>query len=220
MRDSVQFVVDNLPALAEGLRVTVELSVIGCVGTLALGFVVAAARASRHRAISAAALMYIEFLRNTPFVGQIFFLYFGLPALGVTLSGFTIGWVSLILWGAAYAAENYRAGLEAVPSHYLDGALALGFSWRQALARIVWPIGVRIAVPSLGNTAAAVVKNSSYLSLIAVADLTQNAINIVNGSFRVTEMFLVMGVVYLTLVALVSLAFNLVERRFGIEGRM
>lgn len=177
---SGDFLLENVPALADGLRVTVELSLIGCLGAWCSAFGWRPCGMAQARPLRAAALVYIEFFRNTPFVGQIFFLYFGLPALGVRLSGYTIGWVSLVLWGAAYSAENYRAGFEAVPSQYVDGALALGFGERQAFHRIAVPIGLRIALPSLGNTAVAVVKNSSYLVLIAVPELTQTAINIVN----------------------------------------
>lgn len=216
---SIEFIRETLPGLLPAAWLTVQLSAIGIAGGVAGGVLVAGVHALGNRFVNKVILAYVEFIRNTPFVGHIFFLFFGLPVLGVTLSPFTIGWLSLILWGVGYSAENFRAGFEAVPKSYTDGARALGFRGRDIVVRVLMPVGFRIAFPAAGNTAIAILKNSSYLMLIAVPELTYAAISIVNLSFRAFEMFFVMGVFYLALVGALSAAMVAAERWLAVEQR-
>jgi polar amino acid transport system permease protein len=216
---SGHFLWDSLPSLIDGLRVTVEVSAIGIAGGLAGGVLLAVCRAAGGRLTRAVIASYVGFVRNTPFVGHLFFLYFGLPSAGVILSGYQVAWISLIAWGAAYSAENFRAGIEAVPANIIEGAEALGLRRPTVFLRVVLPIAFRIALPAAGNTAVGVLKNSSYTMLIAVPELTYRAINIVNDSYRVWEMFVALGVSYLLLVAALGGGIALLEKRLAVAER-
>jgi polar amino acid transport system permease protein len=159
---------------------------------------------------------YVELFRNTPLLVQIFFLYFALPAVGIKLQAFTVAWLSLVLWGGAYQVENFRAGFEAVSRGYREAASALGLGRGATFSAIVLPIGLRIALPSLANICISILKNSSYMVAISFHELTDTAVNIVSLSFRVFEMFLVIGVIYLGLAWLLGLGVGSLERRLAL----
>src|SRR5919201_3230360 len=107
------FVSDNAGELAHGLGQTLELSAIAIAGAFVVGAVLGAARAHRLPVVSQLAAVYVEVIRNTPILVQIFFLYFGLPEIGVRLEAFTVAWLSVMIWGGAFNTENFRAGVEA-----------------------------------------------------------------------------------------------------------
>src|SRR5512144_2741726 len=104
------YISDNHEVLLRGLKLTFEISAIGIVGSFFIGVVFGAARAYRIPVASQLAAVYVELFRCTPILLQIFFLFFGLPQLGITLDGFTVAWLALVLWGGAYNIENFRAG--------------------------------------------------------------------------------------------------------------
>lgn len=212
------YVIGTLPDLLAGLRRTLEVSAIGVAGALAVGVLGGGARAARVPILSPVANVFVEFIRNTPLVVQIFFLYFAMPQVNVTLSAFTVGWLSLVLWGGAYNIENFRAGFEAVPRGYQEAASALGLTRLQAFRYVILPIGVRIALPSLTNTCISVLKNSSYLVAISFPELTTTAVNIVSLSFRVFELFITIAVIYLALVWALAALMAGVERRLVLPG--
>src|SRR2546430_8919241 len=210
------YVLGTLSQLWAGLRLTLAISAIGIAGSLAVGLAGGALRAARVPVLGHAVGLYVELFRNTPLIVQLFFLYFGLPEVHVTLSAFTVGWLGLVLWGGAYNVENFRAGFDAVSRAYRDAARALGMSATAIFLSVVLPIGFRFAIPSLTNTCISVLKNSSYLIAISLPELTTTAINIVSLSFRVFEMFAAIAVVYLALVWTLSGAMAAVERRLAL----
>jgi polar amino acid transport system permease protein len=212
------YVLGTLPELLSGLRLTIAVSAIGVLGALAVGIVGGGLRAAQVPVANQVANVYVEFIRNTPLLVQIFFLYFAMPQLNVTLSAFTVGWLSLVLWGGAYNIENFRAGFEAVAQGYREAASALGLSGLQAFRHVVLPIGVRISLPSLTNTCISVLKNSSYLVAISFPELTTTAVNIVSLSFRVFEMFITIAAIYLALVWSLSALMAALERRLALPG--
>src|SRR5919108_4704198 len=128
--DVWSFVSDNFDELVAGLRRTLVVSLIAIAGALLIGLVLGAARAHRIPVVSQLAAIYVEVIRNTPLLVQVFFIYFGLsePPFNIRLTAFTAGCVSLIIWGGAFNTENFRAGFEAVPDRYREAGLALGFS--------------------------------------------------------------------------------------------
>lgn len=212
------YVLQALPQLWAGLRLTLEISAIGIVGGLILGVLGGGLRAARVPLLGPLASFYVEAIRNTPLVVQIFFLYFALPNAHLTLSAFTVGCLSLVLWGGAYNVENFRAGFEAVSRGHREAATALGLTGLQAFRYVVLPIGLRIALPSLTNTCISVLKNSSYMVAISLAELTTTAVNLVALSFRVFELFITIGAIYLALVWTLSAAMSRVERRLAVSG--
>lgn len=212
------YVLDHLPELVEGLGRTLAISAVGMLGALVVGAVLGAVAALRVPVARQLVTCYVEIFRNTPLLVQIFFLYFALPEVGVSLSGFTVGWLSLLLWGGAYNVENFRAGFEAVEHGYVEACRALGFSRLAAFRRTTFPLGTRIATPSVTNTLISVFKNSSFMVAISYPELTETAVGLVAVSFRVFELFVAIGIVYLGLVWLLSLGSGALERRLAIPG--
>src|SRR5438132_9840812 len=120
------YLTDNADDLVAGLRRTLEVSAIAIVGAFFIGLLLGAARAHRIPVVSQLAAVYVEVIRNTPILVQIFFLYFGLPELGIRLDGFTVAWLAIMIWGGAFNTENFRAGFEAVQFRYREAGKALG----------------------------------------------------------------------------------------------
>ena len=179
-----------------------------------------AARAHRIPVVSQLTAVYVEVIRNTPILVQIFMIFFALPQFGVTLNQFTVAWLSVMIWGGAFNSENFRAGFEAVPYRYREAGYALGFSRRETFLNVTLPIGGRIALPSSINTYISVVKNTSLMYVISYNELTTTALNISAQSLETLEALTVLGVVYLTLVWTLSAAIRLLESRLALpEGR-
>jgi His/Glu/Gln/Arg/opine family amino acid ABC transporter permease subunit len=210
------FILDNLPELAAGLRRTLEASAIGIAGAFAIGLVLGAMRAHRIPVLSQLAAVYVEVIRNTPILVQIFFLYFGLPRFGIRFDSFTVAWLAVTIWGGAFNTENFRAGFEAVPYRYREAGLALGFGRVATFLHVTLPIGGRIALPSSINTYISVLKNTSLMTAIGYAELTTVARTIAASTFRDAEMLLVIAVVYLVIVWSLSALIRLLEARLAL----
>jgi His/Glu/Gln/Arg/opine family amino acid ABC transporter permease subunit len=215
---SWQIIWDSRDELAEGLKRTIEVAAIGIAGAFAIGLVLGAARAHRIPVISQLATVYVEIIRNTPILVQIFLIFFGLPALNPNLrfTPFTTAWLSVMIWGGAFNTENFRAGFEAVPARYREAGLALGFSRLGTFYLVTLPIGGRIALPSSINTYISVLKNTSLMTAIGFLELTTTARSIAAATFRDVEMLSVIAVVYLVLVWSLSFGIRLVERHLAL----
>jgi His/Glu/Gln/Arg/opine family amino acid ABC transporter permease subunit len=210
------FVTDNAGELADGLRRTLQVSAIAIVGAFFIGLVMGAARAHRTPVVSQVAAAYVEVIRNTPILVQIFFIFFGLPQFGITFDAFTVAWLAVMIWGGAFNTENFRAGFEAVPARYREAGLALGFSRVGTFFNVTLPIGGRIALPSSINTYISVLKNTSLMFVISYPELTTTALQINALTLQTVETFTVLGVVYLTLVWSLSGLIRLVESRLAL----
>ena len=215
--DLVSFVSENWEPLLHGLRRTLTVAAIAIVGAFLIGLVLGAARAHRIPVISQLAAVYVEVVRNTPILVQIFFLYFGLGQFEQTrMSVFTVAWLSVMVWGGAFNTENFRAGFEAVPFNFREAGLALGFSRVRTFLNVTLPIGGRIALPSSINTYIAVFKNTALLYVIAYEELTTTAFQIQALTLETLEAWTVLGIVYLTLVWMLSALIRLLEARLAL----
>jgi His/Glu/Gln/Arg/opine family amino acid ABC transporter permease subunit len=210
------FIWDNREALWQGFKNTLKVAAIGVAGASVIGLLLGAARAHRIPVISQLAATYVELIRNTPILVQIFFLYYGLPQFGILLNTYTVAWLAVMIWGGAFNTENFRAGFEAVPPRYREGAYALGFSRVKTFLNVTLPIGGRIALPSSINTYISVLKNTSLLIAIGYPELTNVANNIQATTFRVFEMFFVLAAVYLSLVWALSALIRVLERHLAL----
>jgi polar amino acid transport system permease protein len=214
-----QFIRDHLPEFWQGLKNTLKIAAIGIAGSAVIGIVLGAARAHRIPVISQLAAVYVEVIRNTPILVQIFFIAFGLPELPyhpIRLDAFTVAWLSVTIWGGAFNTENFRAGFEAVPVRFREAARALGFGRLGTFVNVTLPIGGRIALPSSINTYISVLKNTSLLTAIGYVELTSTGYNLESETFKATEIFFVLGVVYLALVWTLSALIRLVEARLAL----
>jgi len=210
------FVSENWRELLDGLINTLKVSAIAIAGSFVIGLVLGAARAHRIPVVSQLTAVYVEIIRNTPILIQIFMLFFALPQLGIRLNAFTTAWVAVTIWGGAFNSENFRAGFEAVPQRYREAGLALGFGRLGTFVNVTLPIGGRIALPSSINTYISVVKNTSLMYVIGYPELTTTAINIANLTLETLEALTVIGVLYLALVWTLSAAIRLLESRLAL----
>jgi His/Glu/Gln/Arg/opine family amino acid ABC transporter permease subunit len=214
--DLWSFVSENWRELLDGLVNTLKVALIAIAGSFVIGLVLGAARAHRIPVVSQLTVGYVELVRNTPILLQIFMIFYALPQLGVTWNAFTVAWVSVMIWGGAFNSENFRAGFEAVSYRYREGAYALGFTPLKTFLNVTLPIGGRIALPSSINTYISVLKNTSLMYVIGYEELTTTAINIANLSLETLEALTVIAVVYLVLVWTLSAAIRRLETRLAL----
>lgn len=164
---------DALPKFGRGAIITMQVSVTAMLLAISLGLLLAVARVFSPKPLAAIATVYIEFVRGTPVLIQLFFIFYGLPSVGVKLSPFWAGAIGLGLNYAAYEAEVYRTGLFAIPRTQWESALALGMSRWQAMKEIILPQAVRIVIPPITNDFISLLKDSSLVSIITMVDLTK-----------------------------------------------
>ena len=207
---------ENWDELLWALKRTLQISAIAIAGAFAIGLVLGAARAARVPVVSQLAAVYVEVIRNTPILVQIFFLYFGLPQIDIRLDAFTVAWLAVTIWGGAFNTENFRAGFEAVPKNLREAGLALGFSRLATFANVTLPIGGRIARPSSINTYISVVKNTSLMYVIAYPELTKTALDINALTLQTIETFTVLAVAYLIIVWSMSAVIRVIERHLAL----
>ena len=190
---------DNRGLLSEGLWRTIQVSRIGIVGATVIGIVLGAVRANRIPVLTQLAAAYVEIIRNTPILVQIFMLFYGLPTAqpAPAIHGFTTACLAVTIWGGAFNTENFRAGFEAVPYRYREAGLALGFSRLATFFRVTLPIGGRIALPSTINTYVSVLKNTSLMTAIGFQELTTTSRSISASNFATSRCSPTVAVVYL-----------------------
>jgi putative glutamine transport system permease protein len=202
-----------------GLWLTVQISVLGLIGALVLGTVVALMRVSPLGVLRWIGGAYVEFFRNTPLVVQLFFLFLGLPFIGIRFSSetfenlFRSAVVGMALYHAAYMGEVVRGGLLAVDKGQIEAARSLGLSYVGMLRYVQLPQTFRAVVPPLANIAIALVKNTSLASTIGVAELLYAAEIVESRTFRAEEAFLTATLFFLMLTIPLGIAANALERR-------
>lgn len=193
------FAWEILPKLGAALWVTIQATVLGMLLAITLGLVLALLRRAPWRVVSWPVALVVEFVRSTPLLVQMYFLFYVLPMLGLGMSALTTGVLALGLHYAAYCSEVYRAGLESVPRGQLEAATALNLSpWRTSLD-VVLPQAIPPVVPALGNYLIAMFKDTPLLSAITVVELLQESKIIGSATFRYTEPLTLVGLMFLVL---------------------
>jgi len=202
-----------------GLWVTIQISVLGLLGALIIGTVVAVMRVSPLAPLRWIGATYVEFFRNTPLVVQLFFLFLGLPLIGFRFSTdtfehiFRAAFVGMGVYHGAYVAEVVRGGLLGVDRGQIEAARSLGLSYAQMLRYVQLPQTFRSVIPPLGNIGIALVKNTSLASTIGVTELLFAAEIVESRTFRAEEAFVAATLLYLSLTIPLGIAVNTLERR-------
>lgn len=209
------YIYKALPDLMSGLGMTLKVSGVAIVLSLLMGVVGAALRTSGIKAIEMCVAGYVEFIRGTPYLVQIFFIFYGLPSIGLKLSIFWSGALALTIWASAFHIESFRAGLAAVGQGVRDASASLSLKRWQHGWFIVFPLALRAALPSVMNTVVATVKNSAYLQAIGLVELTFVAVDRIAYEFRTVEMFASICVIYLICVFILSGLGHRLERRLN-----
>lgn len=185
--------------IAEGLGRTILLTIIGTVFGLALGIIGGACRAWQVQPLSTIFRIYVEMIRNTPFLVQLFFIFFGLPAIGVTMNAWTASILAMIINLGAYSTEIVRAGIQATPKGQIEAAASLAMTRFQILRHVVLPPSLGRIWPALCSQIIIVMLGSSVCSQISMEEMTFVANFIQSRNFRGFEIYIVIAVLYLIL---------------------
>ncbi|MBD9492188.1 amino acid ABC transporter permease [Ensifer sp. ENS11] len=202
------------PMFLEGAIQTLRMSAIAMVAGLALGIVFMLMRMSKLAAVRMIAVGYIELIRNTPFLVQIFFIYFGMPTLGIKLDGEEAAILAMSLNCAAYAAEIVRGGVQSIRPGQIEAGRALGLHTIDIYRFIVFRPAIRAVYPALCSQFILMMLNSSLVASVSAEELTYMAQTLDAQTFRSFEIYFVLGAVYLLLSQFFSVALQLVGRSY------
>ena len=205
------FIASSIPVFLQGLEITLLISGCAIAGAVVGGGVIVALRMSRFAVLRTIGVSYVEVMRNTPVLVQIFVLYFGLPTLGLYPSAVVSAIAALVLQNSAYLGEIYRAGIEAVPYRQMEAAQAVGMTPFTAMRVAILPQALRRVLPPVGNQMVFILKDSSIASTIAVAELTHTGQQLLDRSAAPYEVFLTLACFYLLLTAVVLGLVKLLE---------
>ncbi len=208
-------ILEKLPEIGSGLFVTLILWVVGIAGGVAAGFLVATTRRFGGRVINIGLGALVEVLRGTPFLIQVFLLYYGGPFVGLMLDPIPCGLIALTVYAAAYYSEIFRAGYAAVPPGHVEAAECLGLSRWQAIRRIQVPEMALIVLPPAVNLAVILLKESAVLSIITVPELTATVSAIGSQQYAFLEAIFVLAVIYWAIVEATGRLGRLAENRLS-----
>ncbi len=211
----VQNAVDFLPILLRGAVVTVEVTVLSFILSSLLGLALALLRVSPVRLLSTGAATVINLIRGLPIIVQLFYIYFVLPDFGVQLTAFQAGVVGLGIAYSPYQAENFRAGIEAVDPGQTEAAQAIGMRPPLIMRRVILPQAFKIALPPYGNTLVMMLKDSSLVSTITVAEMTRAGQLIASSTFQNMTVYTLVALLYLMLSLPLVYGLRRLERRLG-----
>lgn len=202
--------------IGNGLLVTVEVTVLGSIVAYVLGLVWALLRRSPIRVVRGVVWAIVEFVRSTPLIAQVFFLFFVLPDAGVTFDPVTTGVIAFGLHYSTYAAEVYRSGIDGVPVGQWEAATALSLPRSRTWLRVILPQAIPRVLPALGNYTISMLKETPLLLTIGVLDIVGTAYQEGSAAFRYVEPITIAGLLFLVVSYSASLLVRWLERRVGI----
>lgn len=200
--------------LAWGLWFTIVLTVVSTIAGIAVGTLGASARTFGPPWLGAVVRVYVELIRNTPFIVQLFFIFFGLPALGLKLSETTAAFLAMVINLGAYSTEIIRAGIEAIPKGHIEAGVSLAMSRLEVLRYIVLRQAFAKIYPALSSQIIIVMLGSAVVSQISAPDLTYAANFIQSRNFRAFEVYLVVALIYLVLAIVLRYVLRVIGDRF------
>ena len=203
------------PILLNGVALTIVVTIGSLLLSTVLGLIWAMMRVSGIRALSMISASLINVIRGIPIIVLLFYLYFVMPDLGVTLSALQAAILGLGIAYSAYQAENFRAGIEAIDKGQIEAAQSIGMGWWLTMRRVVLPQAVRIVLPPYGNVMIMMLKDSSQASTITVAELALQGKLIASSTFKNTSVFTLVALMYLTMSIPLILLVRHFEKRAG-----
>jgi glutamine transport system permease protein len=210
-------IVEAIPALLQGAKLTVLITVAGLVGGTLVGLLFGLMRAYGNRLLSTLGFVYVEAVRGTPIVVQVMFIYFALPVLmNVRVDAMTAAVTAIIVNSGAYIAEIVRGAFLSVPRGLKEAGLALGLPMWRVLAFVIGPVAFRRMTPPLGNQFIVSLKDTSLFIVIGVGELTRQGQEIMAANFRAVEIWSAVAIIYLCLIGSLTFALRLVEKRMRI----
>src|SRR6266705_434890 len=211
LRDATEF----LPILLQGVWLTILVTIGSLILSTVLGLVWALMRVSGVRALSGLSAGLINVIRGIPLIVRVFYLYFVMPDFGIALTALQAAILGLGIAYSAYQAENFRAGIEAIDKGQIEAAQAIGMGWWLTMRRVILPQAVRIGLPPYGNIMIMLLKDSSQASTITVAELALQGKLIASSTFKNTNVFTLVALMYLTMSIPLILLVRHFEKRAG-----
>ena len=202
----------------DAARLTLGIAALGILFSILIGALCSVTEYYKLPLLRRIAAAYVELSRNTPLLVQLFFLYFGLPKLGIRMSSGLCGVVGLSFLGGAYMTESFRAGLEAVEGGQREAALSLGLTPLQSMGYVIFPQALALSVPSLVANVIFLIKETSVFSAIALADLMYVAKDLIGLYYQTEEALFMLVLSYLVLLLPISILGTLLERRLRYAG--
>lgn len=209
----LNFIQEQIPLYVEAAGVTVTMAAVGVVLAIIAGLICSIVRYFRIPVLAHLAEIYIELSRNTPLLIQLFFLYFGLPKIGIVLSSQQCAITGLTFLGGSYMAEAFRSGLDNVPAIQIESALSLGMKKSQVFGNIILPQAVSNSIPAFCANIIFLIKETSVFSAVALADLMFVTKDLIGIYYKTDEALLMLVIAYLIILLPVSLICTYVERR-------
>lgn len=207
-----------MPLLLTGAAVTVQITALSVLLGIIIGLFVGIARISTYRVIHLIAAVYVDFLRGTPLLVQIFLVYFALPVVtGQRIDPFVAAIAACSINSSAYVAEIFRAGIQSIDAGQMEAGRSLGMSWLQTMRYIIVPQAARRVIPPLGNEFIALLKDSSLVSVIGFEELTRRGQLIIARTYASLEIWLCVAIIYLAMTVSISRLVAWLERRYKID---
>jgi polar amino acid transport system permease protein len=214
----MDIIVASLPLLLKGLQVTLYIFVIAIILGFLIGLLVALLRLAPIKILNWIAKVYVDAIRGTPFIVQLFFIYFGVNSLNlISLDSTTAGIITVAINAGAYFAEIIRAGIQSIDKGQTEAARSIGFTGAQTMRYVVLPQAFRRMLPTITNQSIISLKDTSLLSVIGIADLTQQGQIQASATFEAFKVWLAVGVIYFIIIYLLTLIANFIERRVQVR---
>jgi polar amino acid transport system permease protein len=209
------FVREIMPTLLEGVKITILATILGSALAAVVGLAIALLRRSENRIVSRTIGFLVEFIRGTPLLVQLYFIFYVLPDFGLLLPPLTAGVIGLGLHYGTYAAEVYRAGIDNVPRGQWEAAKACNLNARQTWTHIILPQAIPPMMPALANYFIAMFKETPLLSAITVLELMNQAKSVANTYYRYVEPMTLVGAFFLVISLFSVVLLRWLERRYG-----
>ena len=204
------------PRLLQGLWMTIELTLVSLLIAAVLGLLFGLLSVSRTTFLRGISRVYIDIIRGTPLIVQVFFIYFGIPsALNMRLDAFIAGVIALSLNAVAYTAEIVRGGIQSIDKGQMEAARSLGLPYTMAMRRVVLPQAIKTMIPAIVNQCIITLKDSSLVSVIGLAELTQTGRLIIANNFESLKMWIIIGVMYFIPIMILSKVSSHIERKMS-----
>lgn len=210
---SLRFIKDQFPSFFGAAELTAWLALLSMACAMVWGLVLVAPRMSRSRWLRGPAVAYIELMRNTPLLIQIYVIYFGFPLIGLVYSSFTCGVIAIAAQHGAFLAEIYRAGIESISLRQREAAKALGMTKVNALRLVILPQAFAKVIPMLGNQLIILLKDTSLLASIGVLEMTLTAKMVIERTGASFQVFVIVALVYLAMTSVLGFLLRWLEAR-------
>ena len=209
-----------LPLLLEGAAVTIEITALSVGFGFIIGMLVGVARLAKMRPLKWLAMIYIDFIRGTPLLVQIFLIYFALPMItGTRIDPFFAAITACSINSGAYIAEIFRAGIQSIDKGQIEAGRSLGLNWFQTMRYVVMPQAFKRVIPPLGNEFIAMLKDSSLVSVIGFEELTRRGQLIIAKTYSSFEIWMAVAILYLIMTLTISRLVAYLERRYNIDDK-